>query len=51
MEAGEAYESSGYVVTDELGAPVYPDWSAMSSTAYGSAPASRASPCGTACDR
>lgn len=26
MEAGEAYESSGYVVTDELGAPVHPDW-------------------------
>lgn len=26
MEAGEAYEPSGYVVTDELGAPVHPDW-------------------------
>jgi len=26
MEAGQAYESSGYVVTDELGAPVDPDW-------------------------
>ncbi|MGH3248194.1 MAG: tyrosine-type recombinase/integrase [Trebonia sp.] len=26
MEAGEAYAASGYVVTDELGAPVHPDW-------------------------
>lgn len=26
MEAAEAYDSSGYVVTDELGAPVHPDW-------------------------
>jgi integrase len=26
MEAGEAYDPSGYVVTDELGAPVHPDW-------------------------
>jgi integrase len=25
MEAGEAYEASGYVVVDELGAPVHPD--------------------------
>jgi integrase len=25
-EAGEAYEASGYVVTDELGAPVHPEW-------------------------
>lgn len=25
-EAGEAYDSSGYVVTDELGAPVNPEW-------------------------
>jgi integrase len=25
-EAGEAYDSSGYVVTDELGAPVHPEW-------------------------
>ena len=26
MEAGEAYAASGYVVADELGAPVHPDW-------------------------
>jgi integrase len=26
MEAGEAYDASGYVVTDELGAAVHPDW-------------------------
>jgi len=26
MEAGGAYEASGYVVTDELGRPVHPDW-------------------------
>lgn len=25
-EASEAYEASGYVVTDELGAPVHPEW-------------------------
>jgi integrase len=25
-EASEAYDSSGYVVTDELGAPVHPEW-------------------------
>lgn len=25
-EAGEAYEASGYVVTDELGVPVHPEW-------------------------
>ena len=24
--AGEAYDGSGYVVTDELGAPVHPEW-------------------------
>lgn len=26
LEAGDAYEESGYVVTDELGRPVHPDW-------------------------
>jgi integrase len=26
MEAADAYEDSGYVVTDELGAPVHPEW-------------------------
>jgi integrase len=26
MEAGEAYEDSGYVVTDEVGRPVHPEW-------------------------
>jgi integrase len=26
LEAGDAYESSGYVVTDELGRPVHPEW-------------------------
>lgn len=26
METGEAYAASGYVVTDELGAAVHPDW-------------------------
>jgi len=25
-EAGEAYDASGYVVTDELGMPVHPEW-------------------------
>jgi integrase len=25
-EAGKAYDASGYVVTDELGAPVHPEW-------------------------
>ena len=25
-EAGEAYDSSGFVVTDEIGAPVHPEW-------------------------
>ena len=26
MEAGDAYEDGGYVVTDELGRPVHPEW-------------------------
>ena len=26
LAAGEAYEASGYVVADELGAPVHPEW-------------------------
>lgn len=26
LAAGQAYQASGYVVTDELGAPVHPEW-------------------------
>jgi hypothetical protein len=48
MEAGEAYEDSGYVVTDELGRPVHPEWfSPTSSTVSGSAPGCRGSGCTT----
>jgi integrase len=26
MEAGDAYEAGGYVVTEEVGAPIFPEW-------------------------
>jgi hypothetical protein len=48
LEAGPAYEASGYVVTDELGRPVHPERFTDEFIAWPPSPGARVSGCTTA---